>query len=189
MQRSSFGHSPAAVSGVWTDNCTLLVVAGRDTSGAFSETGVTTARVRDDVLELYDMRRKLRQPSAAQSVLLSGSFGATPGLDGRLHPLRQALGDQSMRAFVPRPPSQHGPLVWHEGGTGDTGGQLAEDTVYGVSECEAEALSPSMASFESRYGAERWTAIEGYYNPHTRRMVYMAEPQGSMEAWEDVYRG
>ena len=56
---------------------------------------------------------------------------------------------------------------------------------------EAEALhtAPSMATFEGRYGAERWTAIEGYYNPETRRMVYVEEPQASMEPWSHVYRG
>lgn len=188
--RSSLGDSPAAVSGVWADNCTLLIVAGRNLSGAFSETGVTTARVRDDILELYDMRQRLREPSTARSVLMTGNFGATTGLAGRLHPLRQALDDRAMRRYVgvhAEYPDQDGPLVWHDGGTGDTRDQLPEDTVYGVSECEAEAPAPSMASFESRYGAERWTAIEGYYNPNTRRMVYMEEPQANMEAWSDVY--
>ena len=197
--RSSLGDSPASVSGVWADNCTLLIVAGRNVSGAFSETGVTTARVRDDILELYDMRRRLRRPSTARSVLLSGSFGATPGLDGRGHPLRQVLDTDAMRRREPEFPSQHGPFDWHEGGTGDIGDSDTrehaaaargyDDTVYGMSECEAEAPSPSMASFESRYGAERWTAIEGYYNPETKRMVHIEEPQVNMEAWSHVYRG
>lgn len=196
--RSSLGDSPASVSGVWVDNCTLLIVAGRNVSGAFSETGVTNARVRDDILELYDMRRRLRQPSTATSVLLSGSFGATAGLDGRGHPLRQVLDTDAMRQWEPEFPSQDGPFDWHEGGTGDIGDSDTrehaaaargyDDTVYGVSECEAE-VGRSMGSFESRYGAERWTAIEGYYNSNTKRMVYVEEPQVNMEAWSHVYRG
>ena len=201
--RSSLGDSPASVSGVWADNCTLLIVAGRNVSGALSETGVTTARVRDDIYELYDMRRRLRHPSTARSVLMTGSFGADAGLEGRGHPLRQGLDTDAMRKWEPEFPRQEGPFDWHEGGTGDIGDSDTreraaaargyDDTVYGVSECEAEAealhTAPSMATFEGRYGAERWTAIEGYYNPDTRRMVYVEEPQANMEPWSHVYRG
>ena len=196
MPSNSWGDSPAAVSGVWTDNCTLLVVAGRNTSGAALQTGITTVRVRDDILELYDEKRRLRVPSTAESVLMTGTFGAAPGYPGRTDPLREALGDQSMRRYVPRFPSQEGPLVWHPGGTGDTGPTDefragVEDSVdlqpaasvYGISECEAEAPDDSMASFESRYG-ERWTAIEGYFEANAKRMVYLPDgrPRDELDA-------
>ena len=86
--------------------------------------------------------------------------------------------------------------MWHPGGTGDTGPTdefragvedsvdlQPEASVYGISECEAEAPDDSMASFESRYG-ERWTAIEGYFEANAKRMVYLPDgrPRDELDA-------
>ena len=88
---------------MWADNCTLLLVAGRNTSGASLLAGVTTVRVRDDVLELYDEREQLRRPSTAESVTMSGTFGAAEGRMGRSDPLRQAMNELALARFEPQP--------------------------------------------------------------------------------------
>ena len=183
------GDSPAAVSGVWTDNCTLLLIAGRNTSGASLLTGVTTVRMRDDVLELYDELEKLRMPSTAESVQMSGTFGAQEGRMGRYDPLRQALHTQALRRFEPPAgDSREGPLVWHQP-TGDTLGQDPDDSLYGRSACELEAegrlngAKGSAQALATRY-AERWDATEGFTDHERREFRRMTDFTGPPQPLE-----
>jgi hypothetical protein len=115
----SLGNDGRAYAGVWRDNCTLMIVAG-NTNGAH-EPAINAFSVyfRDDIHELKDPGQMLAYGSVASSPPLEGTFGAAPGLAGRLDPLRASLASLGARRHVPSPsiqlPHQRvGPLPWHE---------------------------------------------------------------------------
>ena len=120
--------------------------------------------------------------STAESVLMSGTFGAQEGRMGRYDPLRQALHTQALRRFEPPAgDSREGPLVWHQP-TGDTLGQDPDDSLYGRSACELEAEGSTQA-FATRY-AERFDAIEGFTDHERREFRRMTDFTGPPQPLE-----
>jgi hypothetical protein len=134
---TALGPDERAVAGVWRDACTLLLVAGNGRARApclackcstrrpLFRTGNTTGlehaprtaeftvRLRDDVHELKDARRRLQTGSVAVSPPLEGTFGAAEGYAGRSDPLRAVLHENAVRRFEPPPAhasAHHGAL-------------------------------------------------------------------------------
>lgn len=115
---ADLGPDPRAYTGVWRDDCTLMLVAGNTTGAVMPATGVFTLRVRDDIHELRDVRKFLHVASVASSPTLEGTFGAQTGLAGRLDPQRAVLPDLAARRYIPSPELtletlRVGPLAWH----------------------------------------------------------------------------
>ena len=114
----SLGDDPQAYSGVWRDDCTLMLIAGNTTGATTPPIGVFNLRVRDDVHELRDRQRFLRVGSVAQSPTLWGTFGAATGLAGRTDPQRAMLPDLAARRYIPPAAAtvtqlRRGPMSWH----------------------------------------------------------------------------
>ena len=119
IEGADLGADPRAYAGVWRDDCTLFVIAGNATGAvAPPRAGVSTLRLRDDVYELRDYRRRLQLASVARSPPLEGTFGAAGGFAGRLDPQRSVLPELALRRAVPHPSLnlEHlrvGPQPWH----------------------------------------------------------------------------